>query len=322
MRPAVILGDELKLYSFGPGHPFNSKRVDAFREGLESAGLMKRVDIHPPRLAVKEELRLFHTDEYIGFVERMSKEGDGYLDGGDTPAFDGVFEAASYTVGATLKGLELLMKKKARRAFNPVGGLHHARRGRAGGFCVFNDIGVAIGHARREHGLRRILYVDIDVHHGDGVYYEFESDPDVWTGDIHQMGIYPGTGTPEETGKGKAKGTKLNIPMYPGDGDERFSTEFERVCAHARKAEPELIIFQCGADGMEGDALGGLEYHHAHRLAAERLCAVADDFAEGRILGLGGGGYTMKNVAAAWSEVVGAFCGKPKSISSPPDSPP
>jgi len=197
-----------------------------------------------------------------------------------------------------------------RRAFVPIGGLHHARRDEAAGFCVFNDCGVAIEALRRRHGLRRIAYVDIDAHHGDGVYYAYEDDPDLIIADLHEDGryLYPGTGGADERGRGAALGSKLNIPMPAGATDRDFMVQWEAVERFVSDAKPELILLQCGADSLDGDPLTHLAYTSAtHAHAARRLCAVADRFCRGRLLALGGGGYDAANVAQAWNDVVGQF---------------
>jgi acetoin utilization protein AcuC len=206
------------------------------------------------------------------------------------------------------------MNGACRRAFVPIAGLHHASRGHAAGFCVFNDCAVAAEMLRRRHGLQRIGYVDIDAHHGDGVFYGFEDDPDIHFADIHEDGryLYPGTGAAEETGTGRAVGTKLNLPLPPGATDAEFHVAWERIEAYLRERRPEFILFQCGADSLEGDPITHLcftEAAHAH--AAARLCALADEFGHGRVLGMGGGGYNRRNLARAWTRVVKSFIDAP-----------
>jgi acetoin utilization protein AcuC len=194
--------------------------------------------------------------------------------------------------------------------FVPIAGLHHARRDGAAGFCVFNDIGVLIEALRRRHGIRRVAYVDIDAHHGDGVFYGFEDDPDLIFADIHEDGryLYPGTGAADETGKGAAKDTKLNIPMEPGADDATFHRVWPRVEEFVRAGKPEFIILQAGADSLAGDPITHMLYTPAaHAHAATRLCALADEFCQGRIIATGGGGYDRANLAAAWTNVVEAM---------------
>ncbi len=306
----VYKGDELARYGFGDPHPFGTDRHDVFHQELESADLDSSVTYAKPRRASVDELLLFHTPEYIDKVSRMSQEGKGYLDEGDTPALPGIFDAASNVVGTTLAAVDAIMDGDAKRAFIPIAGMHHAARDRAAGFCVFNDCGVAAEYLRKKHGVRRVAYVDIDAHHGDGVFYGFEDDPDLIFADIHEDGryLYPGTGASEETGTGRARGTKLNIPMAPGADDAEFRMAWRRVEAYLDNARPEFILFQCGADSLEGDPITHLCYtEQAHAEAAATLCRLADRHCNGYIVGTGGGGYNRRNLARAWTRVVQAF---------------
>jgi acetoin utilization protein AcuC len=236
--------------------------------------------------------------------------GEGLLDAGDTPAFKGVYEAASNVVGASLVAAEAVMSGRARRGFVPIAGLHHAGRAHAAGFCVFNDIGVVVEHLKRQYGLTRIAYVDIDAHHGDGVFYAYEDDPVVIVADTHEDGrfLYPGTGAASETGAGAAAGSKLNLPLPPGAGDAEFLAAWPAIEAHVDRHAPEFVILQCGADSLGGDPITHLEFtEEAHGHAARQLCGLADRHASGRILAFGGGGYNRRNIARAWTRVVGAF---------------
>jgi acetoin utilization protein AcuC len=306
----VYRGTALASYGFGNDHPFGPDRHDVFQAELASAGLGSAVHYAEPRRATVDHLALFHTPEYIDRVSQLSREGQGFLDAGDTPAFPGVFEAASDVVGTTLAAVDAVMRGETSRAFVPIAGLHHAARANAAGFCVFNDCGVAVEYLRKAYGLRRIAYVDIDAHHGDGVFYGFEDDPDLLFADIHEDGrfLYPGTGSAEETGTGPARGTKLNIPMAPGAGDRDFDVAWARIAEYIDVASPEFILFQCGADSLAGDPLTHLSYsEEAHAGAAVSLCQLADRHCAGRIVGTGGGGYSRRNLARAWTRVVEAF---------------
>jgi acetoin utilization protein AcuC len=306
----VYKGDALAAYGFGDPHPFGIDRHDVFHRELAEAGLDDAIAYRDPRRASVDELLLFHTAEYIDKVSRMSQEGRGYLDEGDTPAMPGIFDAASDVVGTTLSAVDAIMFGEAKRAFIPIAGLHHAARGAAAGFCVFNDCGVAAEYLRARHGIQRVAYVDIDAHHGDGVFYGFEDDPDLIFADVHEDGrfLYPGTGAAEETGTGRARGTKLNVPVAPGADDAQFRTAWRRVEAYLDAAQPEFVLFQCGADSLEGDPITHLCYtEQAHADAAATLCRLADKHCEGRIIGTGGGGYNRRNLARAWTRVVQAF---------------
>jgi acetoin utilization protein AcuC len=306
----VYKGAELASYGFGDPHPFGLDRHDVFHAELAAADLDGRMAYGDPAQATVDDLLLFHTAEYIDKVSRMSAEGRGYLDEGDTPALPGIFEAASSVVGTAMAAADAIMQGQARRAFVPIAGLHHAGRDHAAGFCVFNDCGVVVEHLRKEYGLRRIAYVDIDAHHGDGVFYGFEDDPDLVFADIHEDGrfLYPGTGAAEETGRGSAKGTKLNIPMGPGADDADFRAAWRHVEEYIDAARPEFILLQAGADSLEGDPITDLCYtEEAHAEAAAALCRLADKHCEGRIIGTGGGGYNRQNLARAWTRVVQSF---------------
>jgi acetoin utilization protein AcuC len=306
----LIAGPEIAAYGFPGGHPFGPDRYDAFMAELEKSPVFAGLERRSAPRASREQIEYFHTPEYVDRVQRLSVRGSGLLDQGDTPAFPGVFEAAANVVGGTLSALDAIVAGPERRAFIPIGGLHHAARTSAAGFCVFNDCGIAIEAARRVHGIRRVAYVDIDAHHGDGVYYGFVDDPDVLIADLHEDGrfLYPGTGSRGETGKGPAAGTKLNIPMPPGADDEQFFEAWQEVEAYLERGEPELVLLQCGADSLAGDPLTHLAYsERAHAHAAARARHFADRFAGGRLLAMGGGGYDRSNLARAWTRVVEAL---------------
>ncbi|MCC5795431.1 MAG: acetoin utilization protein AcuC, partial [Chromatiales bacterium] len=257
-----------------------------------------------------ELLATFHTPGHLERVARRCAAGQGFLDGGDTPALPGIDRAASVVVGASADAMERIMSGEVRHAFNPIGGLHHAGRDHAAGFCVYNDIGVVIELLRRRHGLRRVAYVDMDAHHGDGVFYAYESDPDLLFADIHEDGqfLYPGTGDPTETGRGPAEGTKLNIALAPADGDEEFFSAWPEVLAYLDAGRPEFILLQCGADSVAGDPITHLRLSPGtHGRAAADLRRLAERHCDGRLLALGGGGYNRRNLALAWSAVVEAL---------------
>jgi acetoin utilization protein AcuC len=307
MTVRVYYGAALGAYGFGHGHPFGPDRLDAFWRETVRRALDRQVEIAAPVACTVADLTLFHTSSYVERVQQQSKTGEGYLDYGDTPAFRGVFEAASTVVGSVLDGLQWMLGGAERRVFVPIAGLHHAARDSAAGFCVFNDVGVAIEALRAHHGVRRIAYVDIDAHHADGVFYAFEDDPQLIFADIHEDGryLFPGTGAASETGRGGAKGTKLNLPMPPGADDNAFHEAWERVEAFVRAAGPQFIILQAGADSLAGDPLTHLEFSSkAHGHAAARLTALAQECCNGWVLALGGGGYNRASLAAAWNEVV------------------
>jgi acetoin utilization protein AcuC len=313
-RCCVYLGDDLASYGFGNDHPFGPMRHYVFEQEFYKKLLQERVDVLVPQTIDQNILELFHTHDYVEQVKLQSKFGTGYLDQGDTPAFIGMFEAASSVVGTVCDAVDRLMDKQYQRAFIPIAGLHHARRHIAAGFCVFNDCGVAIEYLRHQYNVQRIAYVDIDAHHGDGVFYSFEDDPELIFADLHEDGhfLYPGTGAVTETGKGNAQDTKLNCPMPPQASDNDFMQAWASVEKFLLQHPVDFILLQCGADSIKGDPITHLEYSEkAHAHAAKRLCEIANDMCAGRLIAMGGGGYNHDNIAKAWTAVVTSMAQAP-----------
>lgn len=303
----LFADSELGRYGFGEGHPLGIDRQGAFLAEANAQGLVAQTEVRPSRLATTAELARFHTREYIDFVAHAEARGLPMLDSGDTPVFPNLFAVSARVAGAALGALADVMAGRAARTLQPIGGLHHAARDHAAGFCVFNDLGVVIETLRAEYGVKRVAYVDIDAHHGDGVFYAFESDPELIFADIHQDSrtLYPGTGRAGETGRAAAKGTKLNIEMPPRADDAAFMQAWSRVEAHLERFTPEFIVFQCGADSLHGDPLAQLAYSPAaHAHATQRLRALAERHAGGRLMAFGGGGYDRRNLGRAWSAVL------------------
>lgn len=309
-KVCVYAGEALARYSFGEDHPFGPLRYGAFFDEFLKRGLDRKTFICKPVIADQQAIERFHTHDYVEKVKAFSELGQGYLDNGDTPAFIGVYEASATVVGSTLAALDKIMSGECQRAFVPIAGLHHARRDTAAGFCVFNDCGIAIEALLQKYELSRIAYVDIDAHHGDGVLYGFNDDPRVFIVDLHEDGhfLYPGTGFANETGKGAATGTKLNIPMPVGADDAQLTTAWQQAETFLREAQPEIILLQCGADSLSGDPITHMAYsEQSHATVTKQLCRIADEFCEGRILAMGGGGYNLNNLAKAWCAVIEAL---------------
>jgi acetoin utilization protein AcuC len=309
---AIIFGQESKSYAFPSGHPMSKERAISFWRELKNQGFLnsKEITFHQPTSASENELLFFHNESYINFVRKSSERGSGNLDYGDTPVFKGIYEASSCVVGSTLKALDLIMSGSIDHAFNPIGGLHHAKKESAAGFCVFNDAAVAISKAESHYKLKKIMYIDIDAHHGDGVFYAFYDNPRVFIADIHEDGkfLYPGSGSQYETGRDNSKGTKLPLPLSPNSGDEEFLKAFEKVEDFIKEIEPDIILFQSGADGLESDPLTHLKYTtQAYSQAAARIHHLAHKLSGGRILVMGGGGYDPLNTSKAWIKVVKAL---------------
>jgi acetoin utilization protein AcuC len=276
----------------------------------------------PTRLEPADDATLarFHVESYRKFVRTMAaRPGRGLLDGGDTPSFPACDRAAARVVAGTLAALEALTTGAAPRAFAPGGGLHHARPDRASGFCIYNDVAVAIATALGPGGpYRRVAYVDIDAHHGDGVMYGFFGDGRLLDIDIHQDGrtLFPGTGDVGETGTGDGVGRKVNLPLPPGAGDGSLVPLVRRVAIPLlREFRPELIVLQHGVDGHAADPLAALEYTDAGYAAVlGMVTAVADEVGGAPLLVTGGGGYDR-------SAVVRVLAAVGRTVDSGPSSP-
>ncbi len=306
-KTALLYSERFLDYNLGLYHPLRPVRVKLTHDLLKAKGALKdrNVEVVEPRMATRQEILLFHEEEYVRLVEKYSETGSGLLDMGDTPAFKGCYEATSLVVGASLKACDIIMTREFSHAFNPSGGLHHAHPERASGFCIFNDSAVVINYVKSKYGVKRLVYMDIDAHHGDGVMYGFYDDPSVMDIDFHESGryLFPGTGFTDETGAGKAKGLKVNVPLPPETGDEGYLEAFRKLVPDLlRKFRPEVILLQCGADGHFGDRLAQLRLStNVYREVVGEMHRFAHELCGGRLLLFGGGGYTLANVPRVWA---------------------
>lgn len=290
-------------YGFPSPHPLSVDRVQQFYRKLEELHIDRDLDYFQSSEDDESKLALFHEESYIDFVRQKSGRGEGYLDDGDTPAYKGVYISSRRVVNDTIKCATMILDGLTDHGFNPSGGLHHAFPNRAAGFCVFNDIGVVINYIRSQYKLKRILYIDIDAHHGDGVFYSFDSDPEVVILDIHEDGkfLFPGTGDPEERGKGLALGTKLNICLPPGAADHSLLNALSGSERFILDSRADFVIVQCGADGLSGDPITHLRYSlEDYDSAIQWIHQISHQISSGRLLLLGGGGYHVDNVSSAW----------------------
>ncbi|CEQ39302.1 SPOSA6832_00829, partial [Sporobolomyces salmonicolor] len=266
-----------------------------------------------PDRCTPHEMTRFHTDEYIDFLARVTPEtfdemtghGSRFLVGEDCPPFEGLFEFCSISAGGSLSAARRLIDAKADICVNWAGGLHHAKKREASGFCYINDIVLAILELLRYH--QRVLYIDIDVHHGDGVEEAFYTTDRVMTASFHKYGdFFPGTGALNDKGKGKGKGYAVNFPFKDGIDDESYQSVFRPVMqAIMDRYRPGAIILQCGADSLAGDKLGSFNLSmngHASCVAFMRTFNVP-------LIIVGGGGYTIRNVARTWAFETGLACG-------------
>ena len=305
----IVYSEEFQQYDLGPAHPLKPTRLKLTFELMNAVGLLNspNVKVVKPRYATDEELLLFHNADYLEFVKEESSRGSGFLDAGDTPAFKGCYEASALATGASLAAVDLVMSGDVAHAMNISGGLHHAHPARASGFCIFNDPAVSIAYLKKKYGVKKILYLDVDAHHGDGVMYGFYSDGAVLDIDFHEDGLhlFPGTGFTNEVGKDEGKGLKLNIPLPPFTDDNIYLPLFREIVPHAvKKFKPEILLLQCGADSHANDLLAHLQLTTKTYLEVTKIVhELAHDVADGRLIVFGGGGYNQANVARAWTLV-------------------
>lgn len=306
--PLVIYGPASLAYDFGPGHPFTPRR---FGPGIDLLRALGATDVVEPAAASAAELATVHRRSFLADIERLSDfpemGAELAVTDGDTPPFYGMHAAGATVVGGTLHAMDQILAGERLHAFHPGGGLHHAFPARATGFCVFNDVAVAIRRARDDG--HRVLYVDVDVHHGDGVEAIFWDDPLVQTVSIHESGLtlFPGTGWVEDRGGEGAEGSAVNIPLEPGTSDASWLAVLESVVpAVAAAFRPTILVTLNGSDAHARDPLANLRLTtSAFQRAARLLDETAHQYAGGRWLATGGGGYDVysavpRNWAMVW----------------------
>ncbi|MFB3816332.1 MAG: acetoin utilization protein AcuC [Candidatus Methylomirabilales bacterium] len=325
-RTALILSPRFWEFDYGPGHPLRTARLRLTAERCRALGLLARPEtaILPPREATEEELAVFHDPAYLDVLrhaedlaepERLLAHG---LGTGDNPVFPGVYDWARLYTGGSLVAMEAVDRGEVTCAFNIAGGLHHAMPARASGFCYVNDAAVVI-RLLAARG-RRVAYVDIDAHHGDGVQAAFYDTDQVLTISLHETGetLFPGTGRVEETGRGRGEGYAVNCPLAPGTDDAVFLWAFEAVVPPLLRAfGADVLVAQLGIDTHRNDPLTHMALTiHGFAQAVRRLRDLAPAW-----IALGGGGYHPETVARGWT-VAWALMNHqepPAGIAEPPD---
>jgi acetoin utilization protein AcuC len=322
---AVVWDPALLGYDMGD-HPLNPVRVELTMALARELGVLDRPGVRmiAPREIDDATLTRIHRPDYLDAVRAAPSDpfftGWG-LNTPDNPVFEGMHEASARICGATVAAADAVWHGEVDRAVNVAGGLHHAMPSRASGFCVYNDPAVAIARLL-DAGAQRIAYVDIDVHHGDGVEAAFWDDPRVLTVSLHEtpLALFPGTGFPSETGGPGAEGTAVNLALPPGTGDAGWLRAFHAVVPSVVRAfAPELLFTQCGADAHRSDPLADLRLSvDGQRAAYRALRELADDVCGGRWVATGGGGYALVEVVPrAWTHLLAVASGEPLDPATP-----
>lgn len=313
-RKIFIHSEDLDTGGYPSTSPFNTCRAGKTLQMCRSMGLMSGQgrEVLPPVALNRPELERFHTPVYL---DALQQAGEGRLDyhgfrmglgTGDCPVFDGILEFVSLAAGGTVTGARLILDGKARVAFNPSGGFHHAHAGRAAGFCFVNDV-VLAAQALADAG-KRVLVADIDVHHCDGVQDAFYDRNDIMVVSLHQTGrtLFPGTGFEDEIGFGEGKGYNINIPLPVGTYDEAYRRAFMETAWPLMQAfDPDVIILEMGMDGLAGDPLAHLQLtNNVYVDVVEKVVAM-----DKPILATGGGGYHLENTIRGWTLLWSILCG-------------
>ncbi|WP_438866099.1 acetoin utilization protein AcuC [Paractinoplanes brasiliensis] len=329
-RTTTVVWDRALLdYDMGE-HPLNPVRVELTMALARELGVLDRPGVRmvTPEPATDADLTRVHHADYLDAVRHAPLDpffhGWG-LNTDDNPVFEGMHEASARICGATITAAEAVWHGTTTRAVNVAGGLHHALAGRASGFCVYNDPAVAIARLL-DQGAQRVAYVDVDVHHGDGVQAAFYNDPRVLTISLHEtpLTLFPGTGFVEETGGPGAEGSAVNIPLPPGTGDAAWLRAFYAIVPSVLRAfAPEIIFSQCGADAHRLDPLADLRLSvDGQRAAYLAMRDLADELCDGRWVAMGGGGYALVEVVPrAWAHLLATVTGAPIEPATPTPMP-
>jgi acetoin utilization protein AcuC len=310
-RAAVVWTPEFLGYDLGDGHPLDPVRLDLTMRLARELGVLEGVEPLVPEQAPDSEVQRVHLPSYLTAVKsapHATRDVGHGLGTEDNPVFLDMHEAGALVCGGTLLAAREIAEGRVDRAVTIAGGLHHAMPDRAAGFCVYNDCAVAISWLL-DHGVERVAYVDVDVHHGDGVQAAFARDPRVLTISIHQhpLTLWPGTGWPGELGEGDAAGCAVNLALPPGTADPGWLRAFDAVVPSLLTAfRPQVLVTQCGADTHREDPLAHLALSvDGHREIYRRLRELAERTAGGRWLATGGGGYGLfRVVPRSWTHLI------------------
>jgi acetoin utilization protein AcuC len=318
---SVVFDSSLTAYDFGPSHPMSPIRVDLTMRLVRELGVLDHLRMVPAPFADEALIATVHDDELIDAVTRAGKDpasvefGDHGLATDDNPVFADMHRAAAHVVGASVEAARQVHSGESLHSANIAGGLHHAMRNRASGFCIYNDVAVGIRWLL-DQGVERVAYVDVDVHHGDGVEAIFYDDPRVLTISLHETGqmLFPGTGFPSDSGGPAAAGTAVNVALPPGTADAGWLRAFHAIVPPlVREFAPEVLVTQHGCDSHMEDPLAHLMLSvDGQRASYETLHSLAHEVCDGRWVAMGGGGYALVDVVPrAWTHLLAIVSGHP-----------
>jgi acetoin utilization deacetylase AcuC-like enzyme len=307
---ALVADPKCLRHDTGFGHPERAERFTAVFEGLKNAGLLKRLALIEPRVVTMEDLELAHGARYLVLAEHEITSKLPQLSTGDTAISPASWEAARAAAGSALAAVDAVMTGNAANAFclvRPPG--HHASADRGMGFCILNNVAIAARHAQKRHGLKRVLIIDWDVHHGNGTQGIFYADGSVFFFSTHQWPWYPGTGPAHEIGEGAGKGMTLNCPLPAGSGRAEIFAAFEKQLVPAMdNFRPELVLISAGFDSRIDDPLGHFRLSDQDFADLTKLVRqIADQHAKGRVVSLLEGGYSLTGLASAATAHVAAL---------------
>ncbi len=313
MVTCLFTSEKFKDHITGPGFPESPERLDAIIDHLEATGLSNELDVVEPNRKDKSLCKLVHDDEYITRVRHACELGTPIVDTGDNPISKNSYDTALLAVGGITEAVDKVFTGQADNAIillRPPG--HHAEKGMAMGFCLFNNVAIAARYAQQNYEVEKVAIIDFDVHHGNGTQHIFESDPTVMYVSLHQYPFYPGSGSADEMGIGDGRGTTLNYPLKAGVGDDEFIDIFDNSLSDkVLKYNPDLIIISAGFDAHMNDPIGGLNvttegYHNI----SKTITKIAAEVSDGKIISALEGGYNLNALAESVAEHLKVLKGK------------
>ncbi len=312
-RTGLVYDDIFLKHVSGDGHPERPERLTAIVRHLKEKGIYERLLLIKPRPASVDWISTVHDKKHVSRVKEACRGGGAVLDGGDTVVCADSYEVARMAVGGVLAAVDAVVAGKVRNAFcavRPPG--HHATKDQGMGFCIFNNVAIAARYVQKKYGLKKVMIVDWDVHHGNGTQEAFYEDPTVLYFGTHEHPLYPGTGSGDETGQGEGKGFTINMPLPAGTTDEKFIQVFEQVLKPAAlRFKPDFVLISAGFDAHKDDPLGHMQMtEEGFAETTSIVTEIADQFCGGRVVSVLEGGYNLKALAQSVAAHISVLQGK------------